>query len=845
MADIRYQFIADGVQTVRDGFKSIGKDAKDAGREADEAMRRMRTSTRETARETARSAGRGKDLAQQVAKDQERSAKYLLGVRDRTLREEQRQTEQAERLVQRNAARAEAQKQRAIVSATGKRRQEIAKEIGERRQHETRLEQIARSAADRRVEGERRHTQKLDQIKRQSAGRLDSIAERAKEATASRERARAFDGELLAKRRAHEIDKKREDIRSRARSEVGAEIRGSIRGAVIGGAVAAGAVGLGVTGAAARDALRLQEVSNRLSISARGAGEEAVDPNVLRKEFEATAIRTPGVKSIDVAEAVSQFVSRTGNLDMARKSQGVFATVASASGSSIQDVATAASDLFQKFDINTIDGMADAMAALAFQGKNGAFELKDAAGQFAKMSAAASRFGLDKGAGGVRTLGGLAQIAMTATGSPDVAATAVNAMLRQFTAAGTQKDFKRLGVDVFKDKNKTQTNDIRGLLVDTIFKARGNQTTLGHIFGDEGMAAVSPMLSKFNEAQTAARGRGLSEKDALAEAKGALQTYLDGMINAPGGYDELQKDAAQAQQDASAKLTATWEKLSSGIGQSVLPVLGALADRLANSPDAIDAFVGTVENLAAALEFGIAAIEAWADFLGMSVKKKKTPEQVREEERKKATDLQQKLKRFDEKRGGSWDEEAKLRAQGKTKEADAMAKRLFATAGMDDERQTLAAKFEAQKKRVGEANAGVDASRDQQYNIRSAAAFAEQYGKMLGPEEYKGQNELRARMVGQSLRDGALVDSPFTRGGALEGETEAATQFRVNQARARREDLQNAGVSSQGQSGAATADKGGGSLMEAAAKILAAAQKMEGAAGKVAQQGQASIVPQP
>lgn len=835
MADIRYHFIADGVQTVRDGFRSIGEDAKTSSRRADEAMRQIRTSARETARETARAGDRTKVLAQSVAKDQERAQKYVAGIKERHFREEQRKTEQAERIEQRNAARAEAQKQRTIVAATSRRRQEIAREISDRRGHETRLEQIQRSAADKRAEGERRHRRKLDEIKRTHEGRLSSIADRAKEATASRERARAFDTELLSKRRAYELDKKRADIQKRVRSEVGDEIRGGVRGAVIGGAVAATALGVGIAGGAARDALRLQEVSNRLSISARGAGEESVDPNVLRKEFEQTAIRTPGIKSIDVADAVAQFVSKTGNLDVARKSQGVFATVASATGSSIQDVSAAAADLFQKFDITSVEGMADAMSALAFQGKAGAFELKDAASQFAKLSAAASRFGLDKGAGGVRVLGGLTQIARTATGSPEQAATAVEAMFRQFTSGAAQKQLRAIGVNPFKDKGGTQTKDVRELIVETITKSGGNLTKLQGIFGDEGIRAISPIISKFNEAEKAQKGTGSA----------AAKSYIDEMVNAPGDFDELKKDAAQAQTDASAKLTATWEKLTAGVGDKLLPVIENLADRLADSPDAIAAFVGVVEAFAGAVEIAIDAIEAWAEFLGLSIKRKKTPEQIRDEERKKAETAKSKLDAFDKKRGGSWDEERRLRASGKTKEADAMAQKLLATAGMDDERQTLAAKFEAAKNRVGEANAGVAAAKDQQYNIRNAAKFADEYGAMLGPEEYKGQNEARARMVGQALRDGSLRSSQFTSDAALDGESEAARQFRVNQVKARREDLQGAGVSSQGETGAATADKGMGSIAEAAAKLIAAAQKIDGAAGKLGQQAQASIVPQP
>lgn len=823
MPQIRYEFIAAGQESVRGAISGITDATRNADKTADEIFRRGRARQRETARDASRGADHTRKLAEQVGKDQEKAARHVAGIKERYFREEQRKEDQAERKKERDVAQAEARKQRALAQGISARRREVSKEIGDRQKHEDRLASVARKAADKRAENERRHHKTLADIRRTSDKRIADIGARAKDAASSRESARSFDRELRQKQFAYDLDKRRKQLRDKERDDLKAEIGGTLKGALIGGAVTAGALGLGVTGAAARDAVRLQELSNRISISARGAGEEAVDPSVLRREFQQTAIRTPGVKSIDIAEAVAQFVSKTGNLDVARKSQGVFATVASATGSQVQDVAAAAADLFQKFDINTVEGMADAMAALAFQGKAGAFELKDAASQFGKLSAAASRFGLDKGAGGVRVLGGLTQIARGTTGSPEQAATAVEAMFRQFVSGESQKRLKAIGVNTFADKKGTKTRDIRDLLVETITKSGGNLTKLQGIFGDEGIRAISSIVSAFNEAEAKQKGAGAA----------AARSVIDTAINAPGDFSELKKDAAQAQQDASAKLAATWEKLSAGVGEKVIPVFASLAEKISNSPDAIDAFVGTVENLATAFSTAIDMVEAFAEMLGISTKKKKTPEQVRDEERKKAESLRAKIEAIDKKRGGSWDDVARLRAEGKTKEADAMAGRLFATAGMDEERSALVGKFAVSKQKVGEANAEVDKQRDQQGRIRGAQEFAAEYAAMLGPEEYKGQNEQRAKMIGGVLRDSALRDSEYTGQKALDGETEEARQFRVNQLQARRETLGNLGVKAQEGGGSADiAGKGGNALQEAAAKLAAAAAKLEGAAAK-------------
>jgi hypothetical protein len=544
------------------------------------------------------------------------------------------------------------------------------------------------------------------------------------------------------------------------------------------------------------------------------------------------------VASADIADAVAQFVSKTGNLDMARKSQGVFATVASATGSSVQDVSAAAADLFQKFDITTIEGMADAMAALAFQGKAGAFELKDAASQFAKLSAAAQRFGIAKGPEGVKVLGGLTQIARTATGSPEQAATAVEAMFRQFTSREGTKQLRAIGVDPFKDKGGTKTRDVRELIVESIAKSGGNLTKLQGIFGEEGIRAISPIISAFNEAQSKAKEGKASDKDANAAGRRAAEDFIRGAIEAPGNYAELQKDAAQAQQDASAKLAATWESLTAKIGESTTPAFGKLADAIANSPGAIDAFVGTIDNLITFFGMLITATEAVLEAFGLASKKKKSPEEVRDEERKKAADLKTRIEALDKRRGGSWDEEQKLRKSGKIREADAMSKKLFATASLDEERATLVGKFEVAKRRVGEANAEIAKVQDQQKNIRSAAAFADEYAALATPGQLDPETLKRQSMeVGIALRKNAGAEAPVNAEAALANENEAQRQLRVNQAMARRENAQNAGIQPTG--GKDQADVG---LAAAAAKMLEAANKMAAAAGKP---NQASIVPAP
>jgi hypothetical protein len=414
-------------------------------------------------------------------------------------------------------------------------------------------------------------------------------------------------------------------------------IAGMGKDAVLSGAAGLGAVGVGLVGSAARDSMRLQEAANRLSINSRGAGQEYADPTKLRKEFEATAQASPGIKSSDVADALSAFVAKTGNLGVARGSQGTFATVASATGADIKDVADAAADLFMKFDIKSVEDMEKALSALTYQGKQGSFELKDAAGQFAKLSAAAERFGLDKGASGVSTLGGLTQIARGATGSPEAAATAIEAMMTQLVLKSGEIK-KDLGVDVFTDKSNTKTNDIRQVIGKTIAGAGGDLTKLQKIFDVQGIRAVTPLISTFNQARNKSTAK--DEAGKTADGLKALNEQLNRAIDAPGTFADIQQDAARAQATSSAQLTAAWEKLQAAVGEQLTPKLVEAAAVFTNFVQNSNAIENLVTVFVALAEAGAGVVDVMKE-LGLIKTKKMTADEKAKKAQKEFDEFNQ------------------------------------------------------------------------------------------------------------------------------------------------------------------------------------------------------------
>jgi hypothetical protein len=365
----------------------------------------------------------------------------------------------------------------------------------------------------------------------------------------------------------------------------------------------------GTVESAARESIALQESTNRLSINARGAGEEFVDPTVLRKEFEQAAVATPGQKAQDIADAIQSFVSLTGELKTGRESAQSFATVASATGSSVGDVSQAAASIYNQFGLKTKAEMQDVLASLTFQGKKGAFELRDAASQFQRLAAAGASFGLS-GAKGVKTIGGLAQIARQGTGSAEQTTTAIENIFSGLIAKS--KILKGQGVNVYDKKGRTR--EVTDVLIEAIAKlGKGNfekkNALMLQVFGEgPGARGMKPLLSKYQVAYQEAQKNGATQTEAMAAGMKKLREVLDDSINAPGAWAEVQRDAARAQKDISAQTSVAWERVKQATADKLLPALEKAAPKL------MKLFLGENGELGPAMM----AVSGFADGIGLA-----------------------------------------------------------------------------------------------------------------------------------------------------------------------------------------------------------------------------------
>lgn len=359
---------------------------------------------------------------------------------------------------------------------------------------------------------------------------------------------------------------------------------------------------------AVREVSGTNDRARSLSVNARKGGGGYISPAVLEAQAYATASDVKGTTADQALEAMSAFVTLTGDIKTAQSSITTFATASKASGADMKDVAEATASISKQFQIVDPKQIQDVLAAMIYQGKEGAIMLPEMAAGLQKIAAAGAAFGVSKDVTGVRKLGGLVQMARGGTGSPEQAFTAVEAVFRGLTEK--EKELKAAHVSVYEGRGaKKHTRSIDDILVDVVSKAGGKDigkknAAIASIFGSEGMRAFSPMVGIYQSAFAGAKGEGgaqATDAERTAAGVAALRKALGDLTNAAGTWGDVQDDAAKNQAATSAKVTAAWENLKSKVASDVLPALGRVVDKFDDVDGGADTFVTMLEETAEAL----------------------------------------------------------------------------------------------------------------------------------------------------------------------------------------------------------------------------------------------------
>lgn len=503
------------------------------------------------------------------------------------------------------------------------------------RQGEQERAKLARVEERKRTQEQNRETKIRERAERESAKAVaDFYSKQARE-----QHKQALAVHRKAKAEHERIDRIRQGRTSTGNMALNAGI-GLAGGAL---AIGASAITAGAGYAAnigaqkVRADLDAKKLAAALSTSSRVDGK-GVDPERLLAEARGTAKLVKGTTAEDVLRAQQKYVQITGDLESARKFGATFATTSKATGADMTDIAATAATFASKFGVKDERGMQQAFAQMMMQGRKGAFELSDASSYYEALGAAGSRFGM-QGESGLRTLGGLSQIARMSTGNGATASTAVQAMLRQIVAKGADSGNEGMaaytggkkvgkkwtgGTKIFTDDTRTKVRDINDVLPEIIGDIGGDLGAAQKIFGEEGIAGVSKLLTVFSDAASATGSK--DEKVRKEAGVSAVKKFMAETINAGGSWEDVKRDAS-TMTGADDGVTQLDQALTEKIGNALTPVAEAMAENLDKVTPLLEAFA---DGLVASVD----TLGVWGEFMaerfGGGKKDKKSADPIAE-----------------------------------------------------------------------------------------------------------------------------------------------------------------------------------------------------------------------
>lgn len=325
--------------------------------------------------------------------------------------------------------------------------------------------------------------------------------------------------------------------------------------ALLGGALA----GLSVAGPV-REAAALERTMRQTAITAGLSGaavEEMMGRNLAM--FQRVA-RETNVRVIELAGAASTLVAGGGEAGAVwEQLVPIIGRVAQASGANAGDLAQSVLAMVNNLRLGP-DQVEQALASMVQAGKEGQFELRDMAREFAGLTAAAAGIGLT-GPRAVHSLAAALQVARQGAGSAGEAATNLTNILQKMTSPDAVRNFRDMGVDleaVLKNAAERGINPFEAIVQKIRQVTGGDMFRVSELFADsQVLAFLRPMLQQTE--------RYLEVRDRAAAASPRI----------------IREDAATAARGLDAalrRLTVAWDEFTGRVGTASEGPIRVLGD---------------------------------------------------------------------------------------------------------------------------------------------------------------------------------------------------------------------------------------------------------------------------
>lgn len=287
-----------------------------------------------------------------------------------------------------------------------------------------------------------------------------------------------------------------------------------------------------------------------------------------------------GIARTELLRGASAYQALTGDTVGGTKALRTFARVAQATGSAVDDVATTGAALTQNLGVAPED-LEKAFGILSTQGKAGAIELRDLAGEMAALTPQFTRFSKGKGIEGMKEMGSAAQIIRRNFSSASEAGTGFRALMTSITRHA--KELEKAGVKVFDKNPKTGKKTLRNFssIIESIGRSKlmKDPTLLTKALGSsEAERALSALTSNWSDFTSLVKSGGEDSigKDLatyLESPAGKLETSMNNMKRAAAEaftperierFAELVDQAAGAMAKLANGVGAVWDGLNEG-----------------------------------------------------------------------------------------------------------------------------------------------------------------------------------------------------------------------------------------------------------------------------------------
>lgn len=324
-----------------------------------------------------------------------------------------------------------------------------------------------------------------------------------------------------------------------------------------GAAAGAAAIGVGMV-ASVKSAAQFEQVLSEIGKTANVSGSElkGIGKDLLALSGRNRTNLGPKI----LAEGVQDLVAQGLDLKDAVASIEALGRVATATNSELTDVTKTGFQLQNALKIRPTELKAT-FDALAFAGKQGAFELKDMAQFMPTIAAAAGTLGI-QGKQGAIALASMMQ--MVRKDAPDAgqAATRLTDAMLKMTAPDAVKNFKKFGVNieqVLKNAKAKGINPMEAAL-DELQRVTGGDTfKLARIFGDKEAKLALMSLMKYRKEYEKLKG----------QAGGAA---------AAGTVDKDYQRSLTTFQGTLASFQNSTQRLGIAVGTALLPPMTKLAE---------------------------------------------------------------------------------------------------------------------------------------------------------------------------------------------------------------------------------------------------------------------------